>query len=157
MSNITFKGIIHNVLNDAPFIGAILIANTCHRGCTGCINEYLKDDATLYEMTATKIIDEVKKNGLNEGIILSGLEWSEQPNDFFDIVLVALNRDLKIMVYTYLEENEFTYLFPSLVRHPIFIKFGAYLPDLLCDSHFSHGVKLATTNQYIKYFGAINS
>ena len=78
---IPYKGIVHNVLNDAPFIGAIVVANACSRGCSGCINEALKSEHfTRYE-TVDGIIASVRSNGLNEGVIFSGLEWSEQPKD----------------------------------------------------------------------------
>ena len=54
---IKYKGIVHNVLNDAPFIGAILIAPTCTMGCINCINEHLKSNKILIEDSAENIIE----------------------------------------------------------------------------------------------------
>jgi len=153
MKTVTYKGIRHNILNDAPFIGAILIANSCHKGCPGCFNEHLKKDENQLRQTSNQIIDEVIKNRLNEGIIFSGLEWSEQPEDLVELVFMAIKQHLKVMIYTHHDESTFFELLPELVHQPIYVKFGAYLPEKVSDHHFSHGVQLATTNQYIKYFG----
>ncbi len=153
MRQIKYKGIVHNVLNDAPFIGAIVIADHCSMPCKNCINEHLKSDAYRRQHSAAQIIAKVKSNGLDEGVIFSGLEWSEQPDDLVELVEVALAEDLKVIVYTHCDEEAFFKIAPRLKDKPIYIKFGLYDKKLRTDSHFSHGVKLATSNQYIKYFG----
>lgn len=156
MKAIVFKGIRHNILNDAPFIGAVLIANSCRRACKGCINEALKSDAFQISMTPRAIMDEVMQNGLNEGVIFSGLEWSEQAEDLMALVHEALLRGLKVMVYTHLDEKTFFTKMPDLRHYPIYVKFGPYLPERSVDHYFSHGIKLATDNQYVKEFKGIH-
>lgn len=154
---IPYKGIVHNVLNDAPFIGAIVVANACSRGCRGCINETLKSDHyTRYE-SVEGIIASVRSNGLNEGIIFSGLEWSEQSKDLVDLVGAALNAQLKVMIYTHHTERVFFNKVPELKGRNLYIKFGAYLPEERSENHYSHTVRLATRNQYIKHFSLANS
>lgn len=153
MKQITYKGIRHNVLNDAPFIGAILIAKSCERACPDCINAHLKTEVEVLSESASSILKAVGANSLNEGIILSGLEWSEQPEDLMTLVTHALQMNMKVMVYTHHKEANFFRLLPQLSEMPVFIKFGAYIPELTSETHYSHGVKLATSNQYIKYFG----
>lgn len=148
-----YKGIVHNILNDAPFIGALVIADACSKACPECINEHLKDESYTCVSEPHEIIDKVKKNGLNQGIILSGLEWSEQPKDLESLVDEALNRELQVMVYTHHDENKFFQMVPGLKDKDVYVKFGLYNPNLKSSDHFSHGVKLATTNQYIKFFG----
>ena len=103
--------------------------------------------------TAERILDEVEANPINEGIILGGLEWTEQPDDLIEIVTAALWRSdrLKVMIYTRLTEEEFFNRFPILKnRYPIWYKFGAYDETKRSELYYSHGVKLASTNQYIK-------
>ena len=152
MLMITYKDIEHERLGDAPFIGALIVAAHCSGNCPGCFNQHLKLWDNKFD-TAANIIKEVKKNPINEGIILGGLEWSEQPFDLLDLVNFALWEQLQVIVYTRLTETEFFRLLPELESKPIYVKFGEYDETQASDCYFSHGVKLATTNQYIKYMG----
>jgi hypothetical protein len=153
MSNlIVYKGIEHERLGDAPFIGALLIAGQCHGTCQGCFNQHVKDEPNVFD-NATHIIQLVKKNPLNEGIILGGLEWTEQPYDMLDLVHTALISELQVMIYTRLSEESFVATFPELLGRNIWCKFGMYNELYKSEVYISHGVKLATTNQYIKYLG----
>ncbi|MBM7561138.1 hypothetical protein [Fusibacter tunisiensis] len=148
---IRYKGIVHNVLNDAPFIGAIVIANACHRACPNCINEHLKTDAMAQVNTAGEILNRVCENGLNQGVIFSGLEWTEQPDDLRILVKGALERGLEVMIYTHQDEHVFLENFSEFIGKPIYVKFGFY-DETVCDNtHTSFGVYLASKNQYIKF------
>jgi len=148
-----YKGIVHNILNDAPFIGGLVIANQCEKNCPGCFNQELRNDAYTMENSCKHIVSHVKSNGLNEGIILSGLEWSERPDDLSDLVEEALRESLEVMIYTYHDEGAFFDILPDLKKKPVHIKFGHYDENLMTANHYSMGVKLASSNQYIKYFG----
>jgi organic radical activating enzyme len=148
-----YKGIRHNILNDAPFIGALIIAPSCTRGCKHCFNDHLKHNDIMYEDTAEDIIAEVKANGLNKGIILSGLEWTESPEALTQLIETALSDGLEVILYTHKTEQEFFKQFDQLNDRPIYIKFGPYIPSQTTETNRHFGVKLATDNQYIKYFG----
>lgn len=145
---VSYKGIIHERAEDAPFMGALIIATSCSNRCRGCFNQHLKD-AETYLRYADEIIKEVKQNPFNDGIILGGLEWSEQPDDMIALVSCAAAAGLKVMVYTGLAEEEFYRRVPSHYLHNCYIKFGKYDEKHLSDNHTSFGVKLASTNQYI--------
>jgi len=151
---IKYKGIIHNILNDAPFIGALLIAPSCSRGCKNCINEHLKHNGILYEESAEDIIKKVKSNGLNRGIIMSGLEWTESPESMIKLIDEALKNDLNVILYTHNDEDVFLNKFPNLRKKEIYIKYGKYEEDMKAAENIHYGVRLATSNQYIKYYGA---
>lgn len=97
--DIKYKGIEHERTEDAPFVGALIIAPTCKFKCKGCFNRHLKKLENKVA-TAKEIIDEVKTNPFNEGIILAGLEWSESPLELLELVREASERGLKIMIYT---------------------------------------------------------
>ena len=150
---IKYKGIVQNVLNDAPFIGAVVIANSCSMPCADCINGHLKAESYCLEDTAADIIAKVKSNGLNQGIVLSGLEWTEQPDDLIELARTALEHHLEVMVYTHHNEHAFFSIVPELASEKIYVQFGLFDKALSSDTHYSYGVKLATTNQYIKQFG----
>lgn len=145
---VSYKGIVHERAEDAPFMGALIIATSCSNRCRGCFNQHLKD-AETYLRYADEVIEEVKQNPFNDGIILGGLEWSEQPDDMIALVSCAAAAGLKVMVYTGLTEEEFYHLVPSHYLHNCYIKFGKYDEKHLSDNHTSFGVKLASTNQYI--------
>ena len=145
---ISYKGIIHERAEDAPFMGALIIATSCSNRCRGCFNQHLKD-AETYLRYADEVIEEVKQNPFNDGIILGGLEWSEQPDDMIALVSCATAAQPKVMIYTGLTEEEFYRRVPSHYLHSCYIKFGKYDEKHLSDNHTSFGVKLASTNQYI--------
>lgn len=148
---ISYKGIIHERAEDAPFMGALIIATSCSNRCRGCFNQHLKD-AEAYLRYANEVIKEVKQNPFNDGIILGGLEWSEQPDDMIALISCAAAAQLKVMIYTGLTEKEFYRRIPSHYLHNCYIKFGKYDEKHLSDNYTSFGVKLASTNQYIVHF-----
>lgn len=147
---IVYKDIEHERLGDAPFVGALIIAAQCTGNCEGCFNQHVKEEPNKFD-TTTHLLALVRANPFNEGIILGGLEWSEQPEDMLDLIKEALGYQMKVMIYTRLTEDVFLNKFPELIGKGVFCKFGAYDLKYKSDTHFSYGVKLATTNQYIKY------
>lgn len=150
---IKHKGIVQEVINQAPFIGAIIIAPSCTKGCKGCINEYLKTDGVFYYEEVEEILDKVQEHIFNEGIILAGLEWTESPDSLRKIVFSALGRKMEVMIYTYLTETEFKEKFPEFEGLNIWVKFGEYDERKKVEEYYSFGVRLATHNQYIKNLG----
>lgn len=101
MKNLTirYKFIEHERTEDAPFVGALISAVGCKFKCKGCFNRDLKKMETK-KATATEIIEEVLSNPFNQGIILAGLEWSEQPTELVELCEVASSKGLQIMIYT---------------------------------------------------------
>lgn len=152
---IKYKGIVHETLNQAPFIGAVIIAPSCNKGCKGCINEHLKTDGVFYYEEVEEIIEQVKDHIFNEGLILAGLEWTESPESMIKIVESALKNHLKVMIYTHLTEDEFKEKFPDLWGLNIWVKFGEYDECKKVEDYYSFGVKLATYNQYIKNLAGV--
>jgi pyruvate-formate lyase-activating enzyme len=152
---VAILGIEHNVLSDAPFIGAVIIAKECLHNCTNCINEHLKKKKPI-KRNALSIIGEVLDNQLNEGIILAGLEWTYDPDGLRELVNVAIEQNLQVMIYTYMEEEQFKQQFNDIYQLPIWIKFGEYKEELKTYDNVQFGVRLASSNQYIKFLGKNN-
>ena len=146
---ILHKGIIHERAEDAPFMGALIIASSCHNNCPDCFNQHLKNKE-VYCSTAADIIKEVRHNPFNKGIILAGLEWSEDPDGAVDIIREAKKHALEVILYTGLGERALYRRIPKLVLNGCYIKFGGYDSTEASDSYYSCGVKLASTNQYIR-------
>ena len=145
---VSYKGIIHERTEDAPFMGALIIATSCNNRCQDCFNQHLKD-AKTYLRYADEVIEEVKQNPFNDGIILGGLEWSEQPDDAIALINCATAAGLEVMIYTGLTEELFYSRIPVEYLHKCYVKFGKYDNKRLSDNYKSFGVKLASTNQYI--------
>ena len=103
---IRFKTIEEERTEDAPFIGTIISSIGCKIKCKGCCNRELKKLPTLTESSAS-IIGKVMQNPFVEGIILGGLEWSEQPYEMIDLMKVAYKAGLKLMIYTGHDFNTF--------------------------------------------------
>jgi hypothetical protein len=105
----------------------------------------------FYNHTEKEIIDKVKSNGLNRGIILSGLEWSESLESMIKLTEEALKNNLEVIIYTHLKEENFMKKAPELKGLPIYVKFGEYNQNLKTEDNVHFGVKLATSNQYIRF------
>lgn len=138
-------------MEDAPFVGALIVANACNNNCKGCFNQHLKNSKT-YEKSAQDIIKEVKENIFNKGIILGGLEWSENPEDAILLIREAKKCGLGVIVYTGLNEVDFCNKISEDNLEGCFVKYGEYNEDMNCDTYTSCGVRLASTNQYIKFY-----
>jgi pyruvate-formate lyase-activating enzyme len=100
---IRYKMMEHERFEDAPFIGCLISAIDCHINCKNCFNQHLKTYPTLTK-DSKSIIEEIKSNPFENGIILGGLEWTEQPEEMLDLIESALNENLKVILYTGLSE-----------------------------------------------------
>jgi pyruvate-formate lyase-activating enzyme len=111
--NIKYKQIEHERVEDAPFIGALICAVDCNINCPDCFNQHLKQYPTI-EKSANEIINEVKSNPFNKGIILAGLEWTLQPEEMRELIYLAQENNLKVMLYTGLDECVFKESFQDI-------------------------------------------
>ncbi|WNO30030.1 hypothetical protein [Oceanotoga phage vB_OteS-UFV02] len=146
---IRYKTIEHNVIGDAPFIGARISSINCPFNCPGCFNQHLKKIPTK-KLSGEQIIKLVKFNIFNQGLILAGLEWTDQPLEMYALIEEALHEGLEVILYTHHSEEEFKNKFRL---YPIYIKFGAYdQENKNIGNKKSLGVTLASNNQYIKDF-----
>lgn len=149
---IRYKGIWHERVEDAPFIGALISAIDCDYNCENCFNKHVKN-YNIIENTAEEIINEVKSNIFNQGVILAGLEWTLQEEELKELINISIKNNLKVILYTGIEEKEFKKVFKSIYNMPIYIKFGKYDETKKCNNYYMYGVKLASKNQIIKYKG----
>ena len=146
---IRHKGLEHTVYGEAPFLGARLCAIGCSRGCKGCHNEQLKnDDSLIRTQEIQEIVEEVRSNFFNEGLVLGGLEWTEQPAEMQALVHACKEAGLQVMIYTGMTEEQFIKRFGE--PDGIWVKYGSYVPG--GEPHEMYGVKLASSNQIIKKY-----
>lgn len=145
---INYKLIQHERVEDAPFVGALISACDCRFDCKGCFNQHIKNKPTQCE-TVENIINQVKANPFNKGIIFAGLEWSLQIDECIALATMAKTMGLQTIVYTgsdrdgsvvkqYIKSNAFDY-----------IKCGRYAEELKTANHIEYDVVLASSNQHI--------
>jgi len=147
---IRYKSITHERVEDAPFVGALICAVSCPIGCKGCFNQTLKGEPNKCSYIPD-LLDQVQENPFNDGIILAGLEWSQQPRELVAILKEAKNRNLPVIVYTGYNIDTFVKRVPRIEEFPdVLIKYGAYNEKQLVLDHVEHGVRLASANQHIQ-------
>lgn len=147
---INIKKIEHERFEDAPFVGALICAVDCNINCIGCFNQHLKNLPTI-QISSHDIIKEVLANKFNQGIILSGLEWTLQRDEMNELILLAKQNTLKTILYTGLNENDFKQTYEDIYNITgLMIKFGEYDKNLKCNNNIINNIKLATSNQKIK-------
>ena len=149
------KGFKHERIEDAPFIGCVVIAATCKQGCKGCCNQHLKN-LPVQCWKIEDIISEVKSDKMNQGIIFGGLEWMELPRQLQFLMEAAAEAGLKIMLYTsYNEDTVLKQIGCSIQscseKVPVYVKYGKYIHNRPKTEMF--GITLASDNQYIVKYG----
>lgn len=145
---ILIKGVFHERTEDAPFIGALICADNCKFNCLGCCNEEYKTLPSYY-MNDSEIINEIKSNKFNKGIILAGLEWTLQPKEMFRLIELAINNQLEVILYTGMDYEGLIKKFPKLLNYHIYIKTGRYIGEFATNNNIQFGIKLASSNQKI--------
>ena len=152
---INYKLIEHERVEDAPFVGALISACDCNFNCKNCFNQNLKYAPTISK-SSDDIINEIKSNPFNKGVIFAGLEWSLQEDELIELAFKAKNNGLKTMVYTgYNKDSE--YVKRLIANKNIdYIKYGKYKEKKKSINHIEYGVVLASTNQHIIAKGYYN-
>lgn len=147
---VRYKLIEHERVEDAPFVGALISAIGCSINCPNCFNQHLKKYPTR-EASIQEIIKEVKGNFFNQGIILAGLEWTEQPEEMKGLIEEALRNNMEVMIYSGLSEDNFIEKFPGIWNNQqIYIKTGGFKKEDSNEHYYSEGVKLASSNQRVR-------
>lgn len=142
---IRHKGIEHNIYGEAPFVATRICSIQCHNNCPGCQNEELKHDTPIIEESSEDIIKKILDDPFDEGLVLGGLEWTEQPEEMFSLICAAQRCGLKVMLYTHL--NRDNYVFRFGIPNNIYIKYGEFI---MGDTpHTQYGVRLISSNQHI--------
>lgn len=141
---IRYKTIEHERIEDAPFCGALISAVNCKFNCKNCFNQPLKNQPTILKEEA-EIINEIKSNPFNKGIIFGGLEWTLQTTELVRLARLAKENNLLTMLYTglsFISDRDITQYFD-------YIKCGQYDETQKIINHIEYGVTLASSNQHI--------
>lgn len=146
--NINYKLIENERVEDAPFVGALISAIDCDFNCKNCFNQSVKKMPTLIGRHE-EMIQTIKSNIFNKGIILAGLEWTLQFDEAYCLAKYAQEQGLLTMLYT---GNTFKIMktqYKYKLEYFDYIKCGTYKEKLKTANHIEYGVSLASTNQHI--------
>ena len=144
------KGVIFDCKDHPDGLATMIVADNCTYGCKNCINKHLKGAASQSADYIGTFIEQVLDRSLTNLLVLGGLEWTEQIFDLYRVLYVCEMCGANVILYTHYTEDELKEKFPKLLEYPIYIKYGAYIEELKSSTHFSYGIPLASTNQYIK-------
>lgn len=146
---IRYKLIERERFGDAPFVGLLVSSISCSLDCEDCFNQHVKNTDTL-EIEASDLINMIKSNPFEKGLILGGLEWSNQPNELIELTTIAKDNGLQVMIYTGLTEDEFyNAVEKNKIPKGVYIKFGRYMKSKNTTNNIQYGVRLASENQCI--------
>lgn len=151
---IRYKTIVNERFEDAPFIGALISAIDCKYQCKECFNQPLKDIPNKQD-TVINIINQIKNNPFNQGIIFGGLEWDLQYKELIALASESKKYKLQTMLYSGVDRLEDLSVCPDSLHIFDYIKIGSYQKKLTTKYNVQYSVKLATSNQII-YKNGIN-
>lgn len=155
------KGIKDECFGDFKQIGMLVVFPNCSFKCdkeygrTICQNSHLAN-ADVIEVPTEKILTRYYDNPLSKALICGGLEPLDSIGDLFTLIQhFRFNCSDPVVIYTgYTEDEAERILGWTKIRElgNIYVKYGRFVPDQA--PHFDEilGVKLASDNQYGKYY-----
>lgn len=146
---VRYKGVVFDSKDHPEGLATLVIAPECYHGCNNCVNSHLKDNKV--QITSVNfLIDFILGNSLGNRIVLGGLEWTEDELNLYVILSGLVKKEANIILYTHWDEETFAEKYSQFLKYDMWIKYGEYREDLKSNDYYSHGVPLASTNQYIK-------
>lgn len=142
---IHYKLIEHERVGDAPFVGALISAVDCKFNCPHCFNQNIKNMPTK-EDSPQNIIESIKSNMFNKGIIFAGLEWTLQLDETIRLARMAQEQGLKTILYTGCTLEKLAKDVKEVFNY---IKCGTYQCENTTANHIEYGIALASTNQHV--------
>jgi len=98
--NIRIAGIVRESIVDGPGIRLTVFSQGCIHACVGCHNEETHDFEGGYNCSVEKIVGEVDKNPLLQGVTFSGGEPICQPEGFYELAKMLKKRNLDVAIFT---------------------------------------------------------
>lgn len=100
MTKLRLAGVIKESIVDGPGIRFTVFVQGCPHKCRGCHNPQTHDYAGGYDSSVERIIEEIKKNPILQGVTLSGGEPFEQAEALAELAKQAHEMGLNIVTYT---------------------------------------------------------
>lgn len=155
------KGIKDECMNDFKQIGMLVIFPSCSFKCDKecgrpiCQNGHLANEPVI-NIQISDIIDRYQKNDITSALICGGLEPFDSIQELYELIEEFREvSDDPIVIYTGYTEAEVSKMlaWASIKwQGNLYVKYGRYVPGQ--EPHYDKvlGVKLASDNQYGKYY-----
>jgi anaerobic ribonucleoside-triphosphate reductase activating protein len=99
-NQIRVAGIINESIVDGPGIRMVIFAQGCKHHCKGCHNPQTHTFEGGEVVETEKIISEIKRNPLLDGVTFSGGDPFEQASDFAALAVKVKEMGLNVITYT---------------------------------------------------------
>jgi anaerobic ribonucleoside-triphosphate reductase activating protein len=100
VEQIRIAGIINESIVDGPGIRMVVFAQGCKHNCMGCHNPHTHSFEGGEFVKIDRIIEDIKKNPLLDGVTFSGGEPFEQAEGFAELAKRINEMGLNVMTYT---------------------------------------------------------
>jgi len=97
---IRVAGIINESIADGPGIRMVIFSQGCKHNCTGCHNPHTHSFEGGELVEIDKIISDIKKNSLLDGVTLSGGDPFEQAEKFAILASEVKKIGMNVITYT---------------------------------------------------------
>lgn len=129
-------------------MGCLISAIGCNFNCKGCFNQHIKKE-DIIERESVDIINEIKSNPFNKGVIFAGLEWTLQHDELIELASKSKENNLLTILYTGNAYEDMEVFIQMYGQYFDYIKCGRFEEDKKCVNHIEYGVTLSTSNQHI--------
>ena len=143
---IRIAGVYRESIVDGPGIRFSIFSQGCRHNCEGCHNPETHDFKGGYDCDIDKIVEEILKNPLLDGVTFTGGDPMFQTEGFYLLAkkIKEKRNDLNILIYT-------GYTYEEIQANP---RLNASLPyiDVLVDGRFEQ----ALFSPYLEFRGSSN-
>lgn len=99
-STIRIAGIIEESIVDGPGIRFVVFAQGCRHNCPGCHNPDTHSFTEGVSVPISKLLEQIAKNPLLDGVTFSGGEPFEQAEPFGKLAIALKEKGLNVITYT---------------------------------------------------------
>src|SRR5690554_4064189 len=99
-STIRIAGIIEETIVDGPGIRFVVFAQGCRHNCPGCHNPDTHSFTGGVSVPISKLLEQISKNPLLDGVTFSGGEPFEQAEPFGKLAIALKEKGLNVITYT---------------------------------------------------------
>lgn len=99
-TKLKIAGIVRESIVDGPGIRFVIFSQGCPHHCEGCHNEATHDFNGGYECSIQRLLNEIDKDPILQGVTFSGGEPMCQAEAFLELGKEIKNRGLNLVIFT---------------------------------------------------------
>lgn len=99
-NQLQLAGIVRESIVDGPGLRFVVFAQGCPHQCQGCHNEATHAFHGGFDSSPEKVIKEIDKNPLLQGVTFSGGEPFCQSKEFYRLAVMVKERNLQLLAFS---------------------------------------------------------